>query len=111
MQKYLVLYMLDYAKLIEWAKVDESKRKEEEAKLMEEWNKWTEIHKGKIVETGGAGGVIEFMKEKVADTHNDIVMYAIVNVESREELDLMFSTCPHLEIPDAKIQVMPVRNF
>ena len=22
MQKYLVLYMLDYAKLIEWAKVD-----------------------------------------------------------------------------------------
>ena len=93
--------------LADWMRKPEDERKAEEAKMKGAWDAWAEAHKDSIVETAGAGKTTRVTGSGPADTANDIMMYSLVQGESKEAVTQMFVGHPHLEISGAWIDVMP----
>ena len=108
MQKFLVLYMAPPAVLEEWAKTDPEKRKEAEGKMQADWKKWMTDHKDALGETAGAGKTKMVTKDGVTDTKNDVMLFSMLEAESPEAAAAIFTDHPHLGIPQASIQIMPV---
>ncbi len=46
----------------------------------------------------------------VADTRNDLNWYLIVDAESHDAAAKMFTSHPHLQIPEASVEVMSIPN-
>jgi hypothetical protein len=110
MQKFLVLFLAPTRVLDDWMKKDESERKEVEAKMKVDWDEWTVNNKDAIVDMpSGAGKVKKITKEGTVDSRNDIMMYAVVQAESHDAASAIFVRHPHLDIPEASIEVMTIR--
>jgi enamine deaminase RidA (YjgF/YER057c/UK114 family) len=106
MKKFLVLYSMPYAGMQEWMGKPEEERKAAEAQMKTEWDAWTASHKDAIIETAGAGKTTVVTKEGVTDSHNDLMLYSLVQGESKEVVTELFKNHPHLSIPEAKIEIM-----
>ena len=106
MKKFLVLFLMPVAGLEAWMKTDPEVRKVDEEKMRTDWNAWMTEHKDNVKETLGAGKTKKVTKEGVADTKNNIMLYSIVEAPSHEEASAMFVGHPHLDIPDASIEIM-----
>ncbi|HEY4505077.1 MAG TPA: hypothetical protein VJG67_00045 [Candidatus Paceibacterota bacterium] len=107
MQKFLVLYLCPTSVIEGWAKTDPQTKKELEAKMQDEWKKWTQKNKSMIKETAGAGKTKRITSKGVTDTKNEIMLYSIVEAPSHEEAAKIFEDHPHLQIPESSIEVMP----
>lgn len=90
----------------EWMKTDEATRKEAEAKMKQDWDVWMVDHKDMILETAGAGKMTKVTQGMSEDSRNDIMLYGLVQGESKEAVSKLFETHPHLGIPSAWIEVM-----
>lgn len=108
MKKYLVLYKAPVAGLDAWKAKPEAERKEEEGKMMNDWNTWMEENKGKITNAAGAGKTKLVNKDGVLDIRNDIMLYSIATAESQDEAAKLFLNCPHFGIPEATIEIMEI---
>ena len=92
-----------------WMETDASKRKEAEAKMRGEWDKWLADH-AKVIQITEAGGKTKRVSsDGVSDTKNDIVLYSIVEADSHETAAKLFENHPHLQIPQSSIEVMEIR--
>ena len=110
MDKFLVLHKAPSAVLDEWMKKPEQERKAEEMKMMDAWKKWMSANASKFTDKGaGAGKPKVVSSSGVKDGRNDIMMYQIVQANSADEAAKMFVDHPHFGIPQATIEVMPVR--
>jgi hypothetical protein len=109
MKKFLVLYMTRFAEMEEWMKTDEATRKAAEEKMKMEWDQWMAAHKDMILESAGAGQMMKVTQGHSEGGHNDIMMYSLVQGESKEAVATMFETHPHFGIPNAWIEVMEAR--
>lgn len=89
-------------------KIDPEVRKAEEEKLKGKWDAWAKEHQGQISETAGAGKTKRVTVSGAEDTKNDIMLYAIAEADSHEAAAALFEGHPHLDIPGAWIDVMPV---
>ncbi len=111
MKKFLVLYCAPAAGMKEWMQKPESERKAEEQKMMTEWDLWTAAHKGNVSITAGAGKNKRVTKDGITDVPNDVMLYAIAEGESHEEVAKMFEGHPHFGIPTGWIEVMPINHL
>ena len=110
MNKFLVLYRAPNSVIDDWMKKPQQERKPEETKMMEAWKKWMSANGGKLTDTGaGAGKPKVISSSGVKDARNDIMMYQIVQANSADEAAKMFVDHPHFGIPQATIEVMPLK--
>ena len=98
---------MPHAGMQDWMAKPEAERKEAESKMQAEWQAWAAAHASSILETAGAGAMTEVSKDGGTEGHNDIMMYSLVQGESKEAIVEMFKDHPHFGIPDATIQIMP----
>lgn len=110
MKKFIVLYMAPAAGLEEWMKLDESVRKADEEKMMQEWNEWQAAHP-ELGPATGAGKTKRVTKGQVADAKNDIMLVCILQAESHDALAEAFVDHPHFGIPGAWIDIMPMNDI
>jgi hypothetical protein len=112
MSKFLVLYSAPAAVIDEWMKTPAEQRKEAEEKMMRDWRNWMSDHAKLFADKGaGVGKTKRVTAQGVADTRNDVMLYAIVEAESHEAAARAFEGHPHFGIPQASIDVMPIRSL
>jgi hypothetical protein len=110
MDKFLVLYKAPSAVIDEWMKKPEQERKSDETKMMDAWQKWMSANASKFTDKGaGAGKPKVVSSSGVKDARNDIMMYQVVQASSADEAAKMFVGHPHFGIPQATIEVMPLK--
>jgi hypothetical protein len=107
MSKYLVLYRAPTAVIDEWMKTEPQQRKAAEEKMQREWKTWMGDHASLFTDAGGGVGKTKAITAKgMADSRNDIMLYAIADAESHDAAARAFQHHPHLQIPQASIEVM-----
>jgi hypothetical protein len=74
-----------------------------------EWGKWMGENAHMIVSTEAGGKTKRVTASGVSDAGNDIILYSFVEAESHEAAAKVFENHPHLQIPQASIEVMCVR--
>ena len=112
MNRYFVLFSIPGRVIDEWRKntpPDQVQAQTEQ--MMGAWKKWMEDNGKSIVDRGMPLGKTKRVTAKgVADTRNDLNWYLIVDAESHDAAAKMFTTHPHLQIPEASVEVMLVPN-
>ena len=111
MNKFLVLYQAPAHVLDAWMKTPEEERKATEEKMKVDWQEWATKHQEAVRETAGAGKTIKITKEGVSDARNDIMLYSIIEAESYEDATKILANHPHLDIPEASIEVMQANTL
>jgi hypothetical protein len=110
MKYFTVLYSAPMATIDEWMKKPEAERKDEEAKMKQEWDAWLTGHKDAVLNTIGLGANKRVMKDSVADMRNDLMLSSYVQAESAEAVAELFKDHPHFGIPGAAIDIMEARQ-
>jgi hypothetical protein len=108
-KKFLVLYLVPPSVMEDWAKKDPQERKPAEEKMQGEWQNWMGAHSKMILTTEAGGRTKLVTSSGVSDIKNAIILYATVEAESHEAAAQAFKNHPHLQIPQASIEVMEVR--
>ena len=109
MKKFLVTYLAPASVLAEWKKTEPAKRKDAEEKMQAEWKKWMTDHTKLFADIGAGVGKTKLVTSRgTSDTKNDIMLYSVVEAESHEAAAKSFEAHPHLQIPQASIEVMEV---
>jgi hypothetical protein len=68
-------------------------------------------HAAMILSTEAGGQTKRVTGAGVADAKNDIMLLSYVEAESHEAAAKAFESHPHLQIPQASIEVMAVRSM
>lgn len=109
MKKFLVTYLAPPSVIDEWKKTEPEKRKQAEEKMMGEWKRWTSEHTKMFANPdAGVGKTKRVTAQGVADTRNDIMLYAVVEADSQDAAAKTFVSHPHLQIPQSSIEVMEI---
>ena len=107
MKDFLVLYMAPVSVVDEWKKKSAEERKPEEEKMMTEWKNWMAKNAQRFSNMGaGAGKTKRVTAQGVSDVRNDVMLYAVVQAESHDQAAQLFVGHPHLQIPQASIEIM-----
>ena len=111
MSKYLVLYLAPTTVLDDWMKKDPKEREAAEEKLQKEWQQWSSDHAQMFDDADAGVGKTKVVKpEGISDSRNDVMLYATVEADSHDEAAKLFKDHPHLQIPQATIEIMEVRS-
>lgn len=109
MKKFLVTYLAPASVIDDWKKTEPKQRKETEEKMQGDWKKWMGDHMKMFADKGaGVGKTKRVTSKGTSDARNDIMLYAIVAAESHEAAAKTFEGHPHLQIPQASIEVMEI---
>jgi hypothetical protein len=109
MKNFLVLFQAPASVLADWAKTDPAQRKSAEEKMQAEWQRWMKAHERSLADKGaGVGKTKRVTVKGTADAKNDIMFYSIVEAESQDAAAKVFQDHPHLQIPQASIEVMAI---
>ena len=110
MKKYFVLYM---APMAEFQKLMAASTPEQSKGGMDAWMKWSQAHKGDIVDMGAPVGKTKRVSTAGAtDTKNEIGGYSIVQAESHDAATKLFTLDhPHFWIPGAWVEVMEIMEM
>ncbi len=111
MAKFLVLYLAPAKVIEDWSKTDPSMRQDAEENMRNDWNRWMSAHAAMITLTEAAGKTKRATARGIADVKNDVMLYSFVEAESHEVAAKAFEDHPHLQIPEASIDVMEVRSL
>jgi hypothetical protein len=107
--KFLVLFLIPAAVMDGWAKTDPAEKKAAEEKLKGEWDRWMSEHASMFVSTEATGKTKRVTASGAADARNDIIIASIVQAASHEAAAKAFENHPHFQIPQASIEIMPLR--
>ena len=108
-KKFIALYLVPASVMADWAKTDPETKKAEEQKMQAAWGKWMTDHSKTITLTEAGGKTKRVTANGISDTRNDIMLYSFVEAESHEAAAKAFENHPHLQIPQASIEIMYVR--
>jgi hypothetical protein len=108
-QKFLVLYLVPASVIADWQKTDAATRAPAEQKMQAEWGQWMSKHAAMILSSEAGGKTKRVTTSGVADYKNDVMLCSYVEAESHEAAAKAFENHPHLQIPQASIEVMAVR--
>ncbi len=109
MKKFLVLYLAPASVIDAWKKTAPETRKPAEEKMQREWKQWMGDHAKMFADMGaGVGKTMRVDAKGSSDARNDIMLYGIVEAESHEAATQAFVDHPHLQIPEATIEVMAI---
>jgi hypothetical protein len=107
MKKFVVLFCIPAATMQDWMKtVDEAERKKQTDQMMKDWQAWMKEHDKAIIDKGmPVGKTKRVMKDGAIDVRNDVNWYLVIEANSHDEAVAMFKNHPHLQIPEAYIDV------
>jgi hypothetical protein len=106
-KKFLVLYMIPPSVMDEWHRKPAEERKAAETKMSGEMQVWVGGRSKLFVDRGaGLGKAKRVASSGVTDARNDLAMYAIVQGDSQDAVAQAYVSHPHLQIPQASIEVM-----
>jgi hypothetical protein len=108
-RKFVAFFMIPAATMDEWAKTDPAIKAASEADLKAQITNWTAAHGKRILSSEAAGKTKQVTSNQISDIRNDIVMFSIVTGTSHDDVTALFKSHPHLQIPNASIQVMELR--
>jgi hypothetical protein len=108
-KKFMVFFMIPLETITQWRQVDAKEREASEKKMMGDWATWSKAHAEMILSTDVGGKTKNATVSGVSDTRNDIVLYSIAQGESHETVAQTYQSHPHLQIPNASIQVMEIK--
>jgi len=108
-KKFMVFFMIPLETMTQWKQVDAKEREASEKKMMQDWEAWSAANAAMIVSTDVGGKTKNVTTSGVSDTRNDIVLYSIAQGESSESVSQAYQSHPHLQIPNASIQVMEIK--
>lgn len=109
MKKFLVLFLTPVKVTEDWMKTSQNERDALEKKMKDEWDEWMKKNKKAFVEVPAGAGKTKLVKaDGVSDIKNDVMMYSIVQADSHEKVSALFKDHPHLQIPQATIEVMEI---
>jgi hypothetical protein len=107
MKRFLVLYMIPPSVMDEWMKTPPENRKSEEDKMSRDIQAWMSSRSKVFIDPGaGLGKAMRVTQGQTSDARNALVMYAIAQGDSKEAVAKAFQDHPHLQIPEASIEVM-----
>ena len=109
MKKFLAFYLAPASVIEDWKKTDPDKRRVAEEKMKSDWIKWMGDHAQMITDTAVGGKTKRVTSSGTSDNKNDIMLYSFVEPESHEAAAKSFENHPHLQIPQASIEVMEIR--
>ena len=107
--KFIAFYNIPASVMADWAKTEPNSRKAAEEKMKAEWQKWMSDHAKAVKMTEACGKTKKVTASGITDTRNDICLYSIIEAESHEAAAKVFENHPHLQIPQAFIEIMYVR--
>lgn len=112
MKKFVVIYRVPVEVAQKWRKeTSPEEMKKQEEKLGKEWGAWMEKNKKSIVDRGLPLGKNTRMSSTGAKPMtNDLNYYNVIDAESIEDAVSMHKDNPHVQIPDAFIDIMEVSN-
>lgn len=108
LKKFMVFYLIPLETMNDWKKVDPEFRQTSEKKMRQEWAAWLQAHSSMILSTEVGGKTKNVIANNVSDMRNDIILFSLVHGESHDAVAKEFYNHPHLQIPNASIQVMEV---
>ncbi len=109
MKKFLVTYLAPASVIDDWKKKPADERKDAEQKMQSEWKKWMADHAAMLADAGaGVGKTKAVTTHGTSDVRNDIMLYGIVQADSHDAAARAFANHPHLQIPQASIEVMEI---
>ena len=112
MKKFLVQYLAPASVIDDWKKTDPAVRKDAEEKMMKEWQQWMKDHAKMFSDKGAAVGKTKRVAQNgVSDFRNDLMIYGIVDAESHQEATKAFEGHPHLQIPQASIEISELNQM
>jgi len=111
LNKFIALYSIPASVMADWVKTDPEKRKPVEEKMKAEWQQWMGDHGKTVKLTEAVGKTKRITASGISDGKNDICLYTLIEAESHEAAAKIFENHPHLQIPQAIIEVMPVRGL
>ena len=107
MKKFLVLYLIPPSVMDEWTKKPPEARKSDEDKMSRDIQAWMKSRSKVFSDPGaGLGKAMRVTQGSASEGRNALVMYAIVQGESKEAVAKQFQDHPHLQIPESSIEVM-----
>ena len=78
-------------------------------KMMGAWENWTKAHEKNLVDRGAPlGKTKRITASGISDIRNDLNWYSIVEAETHDAAARIFLDNPHLQIPQAFIEVMEI---
>ena len=112
MKRFLVTYLAPASVIADWKKTDAAQRKEAETKMQGQWKKWMTDNAKMFVDVGAGVGKTKLVNTRgMSDSKNDIMLYSVVQAESHEAAAKSFEGHPHLQIPQASIEVMEIHSL
>ncbi len=109
MAKFLVNYLAPASVIDDWKKKPAEERKAAETKMQSEWKQWMSDHSKMLADKGAGVGKTKRVDQKgTSDTRNDIMLYTIVEADSHDAAAKAFEGHPHLQIPQASIEIMAI---
>jgi len=110
MKNYLAVFTHSPDSMTAWDKLPEGERKQREADGMAGWKKWVDDYAPIIHEMGGPlSRTTRISASGVAEVHNNLSAFCIVQAESREAAAKLFLDHPHFMIfPGDGVEVMEV---
>jgi hypothetical protein len=108
MKQFLAVFVGTPAAMEAWKQLDEAQRKSKEAAGKQAWREWMQTNAKAIVDNGGPlGKTKRISKQGIADVHNELGGYTIVQAESEEAAAKLFESHPHFMIfPGDAVEVM-----
>src|SRR4051794_20706654 len=110
MKKFFALFSIPASVIDDWVKnTPAEKRKAATEEMMGAWNRWMKDHDKNLIDKGKPLGKTKRVTAKgVADVRNDLNFYVIVEADSHEAAAKMFAAHPHMQIPEAAVEVMEI---
>jgi hypothetical protein len=111
MKYFTAIYMMPVAGLDTWMQKPEAERKEMEDKMKRDWDAWLAGHQAAVKNTIALGKTKRVSSAGVEDARNGFMLSSYVEAESLEAAAEIFKNHPHLEIPEATIEVIETRQM
>ena len=110
MNRYVAIFSIPARVIDEWIKnTPPEKRQSMSNEMMGEWQKWMDTNAKSIADKGMPLGKTKRVTAKgVSDIRNDMNFFIIVDAENHAAAAKMFQSHPHLQIPEACVEVMEV---
>ena len=103
MKKYMVIYLAPQATIAEMMKMSPEQQKAG----MAGWNDWYKANAGHMADMGAPLGKTKRVSASgVADAHNDLTGYSVVNANSADDVAKMMKNHPHLQMKGATIDIV-----
>jgi len=110
MNRYFALFSIPARIVDEWQKnTPPEQMKAASEQMMTAWHKWMAEHGKNIVDRGmPLGRTKRVTAQGIADIRNDLNWYLVLDAESHDAAAKMFATHPHLQIPEAAVEIMAI---